>query len=77
VVRDERDRKRHSTVGTVDVEDHLLEAALLGDDSLDLLDRDVALGEPRGRVGDVCGERAPALDDPMSASSSPVIRPSK
>ena len=46
VVGDERERQIHAAALAVDVQDDLLEAALLEDDALDVLDRDVPLREP-------------------------------
>ena len=90
-VGDDRDRKVDSLGLTVEVENHLPKAASLGDDVLDVLDRDVAPREPRFRFGGVRLERPRALDppaygvvqlgspanDPTSASNSPAIKPSK
>ena len=62
LVGDDRDRKIDSSALSVEVENHLLKAASLGDDVLHVLDRMVALAEPRVRFGDECLERPPALD---------------
>ena len=58
---DDRDRKIDSFGLAVEVENHLHEAAPPRDDILDVLDRGVALAEPRVRSADVCLEcpRAP------------------
>ena len=49
---------------TVEVENHLVEALSLGDDVLDVLDRDVVPTEPRARFGHERLERPYALDTP-------------
>jgi hypothetical protein len=61
---DDRDRKIYRSGLTVEVENHLPKAAWLGDDTLDVLDRGVALPEPRLRFGDVRLERPRAPDAP-------------
>ena len=61
-VGDDRDRQIDSPGLAVEMENHLLEAARLGDDVLDVLDRDVALREPRVRFADERLERPRALD---------------
>ena len=52
------------------MQNHLLEAASLGDDVLNVLDRDVALPEPRLRVREVRLEGPRALD----ASADRVVQ---
>jgi hypothetical protein len=63
-VGDDRDRNVDVPCLTVEVQDHLLEAASLGDDMLDILDRDAAPAEPRVRFGDERLERPRTLDAP-------------
>ena len=61
-VGDDRDRKLDSPRLTIEVQDHLLKAASLGNDMLDILDRDVAPSYPRVHLGDERLERSRALD---------------
>jgi hypothetical protein len=84
-------REVDSACLTVEVENYLLEALSLGDDVLDVLDRDVVPTQPRARFGDERLEGPHALDTPAygvvqlgtpakdltSASGSPASRPSK
>ena len=61
-VGDGRERQSDPAVLAVDVQDHLLEAALREHDVADVLDRDVALLEPRSHSRDERLERRHALD---------------
>jgi hypothetical protein len=62
VVRDERVREVDAAALTLEVENHLLEAALFGDDPLDVLDRHLVPSEPLVRLGDERPEGSNALD---------------
>jgi hypothetical protein len=64
LVGDHQDRKAHSSVLALEVDDHLREAAMVRDDVLDVLDRGVLLLEPGLGCGHVCLERPRAPDAP-------------
>jgi hypothetical protein len=60
----DRNREVDSSGLTIEVENHLLEALSLGDDVLDVLDRDVVPPESRARFGHERLEGPYALDTP-------------
>jgi hypothetical protein len=62
MVGDDRDGKVDSPGLSIDVENHLLKAAWLGDDVLDILDRRAALREPCVRIDHEGLERSKPLD---------------
>ena len=87
----ERHRQFDRAAVAGDVQHELLNAPRRRENGIDVLHADAALGHPAGRVGDEarnpeaprmrpltgwCTSGSPA-NDPMSASISPVIRPSK